>query len=170
MKDKIEISFVFNDANYHGAYQEHLKHRQKMWIRVRSALCVLMVLFGGYLLVVQSQSGKSGIFGPLFITAGSVGFLRPMIWQMWHERNVRKHPAYHTTLHYTFDQKGVHVDGKQGRYLLAWGELYECVLRRKGVLVYPEKKKFLWIPRRCFSVDQWNSLDALYCTTKKNVV
>ena len=159
MKEKVDVSFTFNDTNYHGAYKEHLKHRRKVWIIVRSILCVLMVMFGAYLTIVNSQPLEGGVpafFGPLFITAGSVGFLRPMIWQMWHERNVRKHSAYGTKLRYVFSENGVKIIGKQGDFQLAWDELYECVLRKKGVLIYPQKKQFLWIPKRSFNSDQWS--------------
>jgi len=79
----------------------------------------------------QKQStGGNTFFGPLFVTAGSIGFLRPMIWQMWHERNVRK-------------------------YSLPWEKLYEYVIRSKGLLIYIDKKRFLWVPKKVFKENQW---------------
>ena len=103
-------------------------------------------------------AGVNAAFGPLFITAGSVGFLRPMIWQMWHERNVRKNVAYGTKLNYSFSESGVSVRGSQGKFELPWEELYEMVITKKGVLLYQTKKGYLWIPRKAFTEIQWSDL------------
>lgn len=158
MSDKVKVTFEFNDTNYHGAYREHLRHRNKMWIYIRSILCILIIGFGAYLMVAYAQKQSTGgntFFGPLFVTAGSIGFLRPMIWQMWHERNVRKNPNYGSEIQYTFDHTGIKVSGEKGEYSLPWEKLYEYVIRSKGLLIYIDKKRFLWVPKKVFKENQW---------------
>lgn len=85
-------------------------------------------------------------FGYIFIAAGSVGFLRPMIWQMWHERIARKNPAYGTKVNYLFNNQGVTISGTKGSFLLKWQDLYELTFTKKGLLIYQTKKQYLWIP------------------------
>lgn len=86
----------------------------------------------------------------VFVAGGSVGFLRPMIWQMWHERGIRKHPAFGTKMFFTFGDDGVEVGGKKGKYQIKWEDLFELKITKKGVLMYTSKKSFLWIPVKCF--------------------
>ena len=146
----IQVAYTFNDKNYHGAYKEHLKHRQKLWIYGRSLLCVLIILFGAYLLIYGQEEKTNELLSYIFICGGSLGFMRPMIWQMWHERGVRKNPAYNTKLQFFFKQEGVSVIGNEGKVELKWEQIMDLHVTAKGVLVYPDPKRFLWVPKSAF--------------------
>ncbi|MDB9741691.1 YcxB family protein [Akkermansiaceae bacterium] len=140
--NEIKLSYQFNDQNYHGAYKAHMQHRYKRWIYLRSFICICMILLGGYLMTFT----KERAFAYMFVTAGSLAFLRPIIWQMWHERIARKNPAWGSKLHFTFNDEGVSLSGNQGSFTFPWADLFEVYLAKKGILIYLNRKKYLWIP------------------------
>lgn len=140
---KIKISFELSEKNYHGAYSQHIKHRYKWWMRIRLLFCISVILIGAYLISFTSEKGI-GYFSVVF---GSFGIMRPMIWQMWHERNVRKNPAFGTIINYTFSKKKLTISGEQGEYSVPLTQIYEFVYARKGLLIYLNKKRYLWIPK-----------------------
>lgn len=85
---------------------------------------------------------------------GSLGFMRPMLWQMWHERGLRKHPAYETEVHYEFSEKGIKMSGRAGDADVPWSGFYQVRPTKKGLLIYQDKKQYLWIPKADFQTGQ----------------
>ena len=81
-----------------------------------------------------------------FILLGSVGYMRPMIWQMWNERKLRKHPAYGTEIIYTFGADEIIMDGASGKVVVPWCALSEVVETKSGLFLYQNKKDYIWIP------------------------
>ena len=90
--------------------------------------------------------------------AGSLGFMRPMLWQMWQERGLRKHSAYDSMVRYTFSSSGVSMAGKAGDMKVDWSEFYELKALKKGLLIYQDKKQYMWIESSAFGEGQ---LDAV---------
>lgn len=84
------------------------------------------------------------------ILMGSVGFIRPMIWQMWSERKLRKHPAYGSKITYSFGSEEITMDGISGKVVVPWCALSEVVATRAGILLYQNKKDYIWIPAQDF--------------------
>lgn len=140
------VSFILNDKNYHGAYMQHLLHRRRGWMLVRSIACLLCVCLGAYFLTLTSQRP----LGYIFVAGGTLGLLRPMIWQVWHERMVRRNAAYGTRISYVFSKQGVEIKGEQGDFEIAWDKLVDLAITKKGLLLYPNKKSYLWIPKAAF--------------------
>lgn len=111
--------------------------------------------------MVMDPGSKRGMFGGFLVMVGSVGFIRPMLWQMWHERVLRKHPAYETEVKYTFSPSGITMDGKAGKATMAWADVYQIKVTRKGLLIYQDKKQYLWIPESDFESGQMQEVAAL---------
>ncbi|MFC4993474.1 YcxB family protein [Rubritalea tangerina] len=158
MDQKIIITSTFDGTSQHGSYFQHMLYRHRWWVVLRSLLCVAGICFGAYLI---EPGSKAGALGGILVMAGSLGFMRPMLWQMWHERGLRKHPAYGSKVVYRFDEEGVEMRGKAGDADVAWGALYELKPTRKGLLIYQDKKHYLWIPKSDFKYGQMEEVAAL---------
>lgn len=148
MEQSISIKSKFDGRSHHGAFRQHLQHRWKWWLLARIFVCVALVVIGTVVAVKYSGQGHklADFISVAFILMGSVGFIRPMIWQMFAERKLRKHPAYQSVIHYTFSNKGIKMSGKAGKADVPWSSFEEVVITLKGLLIYQDKKEYLWIP------------------------
>jgi len=117
-------------------------------MQIRRFACLAMLIIGAYFAVKTYGSGnKFADFVTIsFILIGSIGFVRPMIWQMWSERKLRKHPAFGSKIDYAFNPKEVIIDGSSGTVNVPWSEFYEVVETKNGLLMYQNKKDYLWVP------------------------
>lgn len=147
MKDSIKATFQFDGTTQHGAVQQHMMHRWKFWIILRATVCLLAVIGGGYLIVTRGPHVMAGFL----VAGGAVGFLRPMVWQMWSERGLRKHAAFGKSVTYRFHQHGIEMRGGAGDVELSWSDVYELVPCKRGLLIYMNKRDYLWVPDTAFS-------------------
>jgi len=153
---QIEVTVPMNDTTYHGVYRMHLWRRHKLWIIIRSALCVCAVGYGGFLLTTKG----SHVFASVLVTMGTLGFLRPLIWQMLHERGLRKHPTYGKNIRYIFNETQVGVDGSKGQVNVLWSEVIDFYHNKKGLLIYINKSSYLWFPRSLLSLAEVEQLES----------
>ncbi len=105
------------------------------------------MLAGGYLIVTRGQH----VLAAFLVSGGAVGLLRPMIWQMWSERSLRKHPAYEQDVTYVFYESGIEITGSAGNASLAWHDIESVVPCKRGTLLYTDKNDYLWVPNSAFS-------------------
>lgn len=96
---------------------------------------------------------KLQIIGGVLVTMGTFGLMRPMIWQMLHERGLRKHPAYYSRIRYIFSAEGMKMAGKAGAVKVPWNEFFEVVNSPKGLFFYQNKKSYIFIPSSDLSVE-----------------
>lgn len=101
---------------------------------------------------------KPQAIGGALVAMGSIGLMRPMIWQMLHERGLRKHPAFGTQIRYTFTVEGMQMSGKAGSADVSWSEFFEVVETTKGLLIYQNKKSYIWIPVCDIASDQASTI------------
>ncbi|MGJ8672071.1 YcxB family protein [Rubritalea sp.] len=151
MAEPITIITAFDGKSQHGSFPQHMWHRYRWWVITRSVLCVVAVCLGAYLM---EPGTKGGVIGGGLVMVGSLGFMRPMLWQMWQERGLRKHPAYNTKVRYTFSEKGLSMAGSAGEATVTWEELYELKSTKKGLLIYTDKKQYIWIAAAAFGEGQ----------------
>ena len=159
MTKEISIVAPFDGQSQHGSFPQHMWHRFRWWVILRSLFCIAGICFGAFIL---EPGTKMGLLGGVLVTAGSLGFMRPMLWQMWQERGLRKHPAYDTTVHYTFSEVGVKMSGEIGDAEVPWSEFYELVPTKKGLLIYQDKKQYLWIAKSSFKGEQMQEVVSLF--------
>ena len=110
----------------------------------------------------EVQQKNMEVLGAMFVSAGSIAMVRPLLWQMWHERLARKNPAYGSKMHYVFSEEGVAIAGNQGKYSLSWEELYDAAQMKKGIHLYTAKKSYLWIPKVAFGEEDWVCFKSSY--------
>lgn len=157
--EPITIISTFDGSGQHGSMTQHMWHRYRWWVVLRSLLCVAAVCLGAYLM---EPGTKGGAIGAVLVMAGSLGFMRPMLWQMWQERGLRKHPAYGSKVRYTFSERGLSMAGKAGQAEVEWNALYELKPVRKGLLIYQDKRQYLWIERAAFGTGQLEAVLELW--------
>jgi len=146
MKDSVVATFIFDGISQHGAVQQHMMHRWKFWILLRATVCLFAVIAGGYLIVTRGQHVLAGFL----VAGGAAGFLRPMVWQMWSERRLRKHPAYGKEVSFCFGIHEITMKGGAGDATLRWEKVYEVVSCKRGILIYVNAKDYLWVPNSAF--------------------
>lgn len=164
MEKPIIIDSIFDGKSHHGAFRQHLHHRWKWWLRARAFVCIALVIIGAFIAVKYSGQGKKlpDFISIAFILLGSVGLIRPMIWQMFAERKFRKHKAYRTKIRYEFSADGIKMSGNAGKADVPWESFYEVVETPKGLLIYQNKKEYLWIPASDFRVGEMNSICSMF--------
>ncbi len=148
MEKTIAIESMFDGRSHHGSFRQHLRHRWRGWLLLRKIVCIALVVIGGCLALKTQGSGNKfdQFITTSFILMGSIGYMRPMIWQMWNERKLRKHPAYGTKISYVFQKDEVIMDGVSGKVHVPWSQFIEVVETKTGLLIYQNKKDYLWIP------------------------
>ncbi len=167
MDEVIKIESMFDGRSHHGSYRQHLWHRWRWWLVLRRFVCIALVVIGGIYAVKTYGRGdkRANFITTSFILLGSVGYMRPMIWQMWNERKLRKHPAYDTKITYTFSAEEVIMDGVSGKAVVPWCALSEVVETKLGMLLYQNKKDYLWIPAYDFKDGQMGEIVRLHEST-----
>lgn len=155
MGNIIEITSKFDGPSQHGSFTKHMWCRYRWWVVLRSLLCIAAIFFGATLI---EPGTKVGAFGGFLMMVGSLGFMRPMLWQMWHERGLRKHPAYETEVHYEFSNDGIKMSGVAGDANVPWSGFHQVRETRKGLLIYQDKKQYLWIPKADFQPGQMQEI------------
>ncbi|MFC5050376.1 YcxB family protein [Rubritalea spongiae] len=155
MAKPITIITQFDGKSQHGSFPQHMWHRYRWWVITRSLLCIAAICLGAYLMEPGSEGG---LIGGGLVMVGSLGFMRPMLWQMWQERGLRKHPAYNSKVRYTFSENGISMAGKAGEADVAWNELHELKQSKKGLLIYKDKKQYIWIANDAFEAGQMEAI------------
>ncbi len=161
---------MFDGRSHHGSFREHLRHRWGGWILLRRFVCVAMIIIGGIFAVkTYGRGNKEANFVTIsFILLGSVGFMRPMIWQMWSERKLRKHPSYETEIEYVFEMENVTMNGSSGEVRVPWDIFLEVVETKKGLLLYQNKKDYLWIPGYDFKSGEMTRVVSFHASVISN--
>ena len=168
MEENIKISSMFDGRSHHGSFSEHLWYRWRRLMLIRRFACIAMLLIGCYFALKTYGSGnKFADFVTIsFILIGSIGFIRPMIWQMWSERKLRKHPAFGSKIEFSFGANEVVMNGSSGSVNVPWSEFYEVVKTKKGLLMYQNKKDYLWIPEYDFKSGEMEEIVSFHAAYK----
>ena len=166
MEKSVTIESMFDGRSHHGAFREHLRYRWKWWLLARSLVCVALVIIGTIFAIKYSGKGNKlpDFISVAFILLGSVGLIRPMIWQMVAERRFRKHKAYDSRIRYEFNPQGIKMSGIAGKADASWSAFYEVVETPKGLLIYQTKKEYIWIPSYDFRVGEMKEICSMFNT------
>ncbi len=167
-KESIQIESMFDGRSHHGSFGEHLWYRWKTFMMLRRFACIGMLLMGAvFAMKTYGQGDKLANFVTIsFILIGSIGYIRPMIWQMWSERKLRKHPAYGSQIEFCFSPDEVSMAGTSGVVNVPWKEFFEVVETKKGLLMYQNKKDYLWVPGYDFKAGEMAQVVSMHRVAK----
>ena len=158
MPHTITAKLVFDDSSQLGAFRLHMWHRYRIWLLLRTALSILLIIIGFILLMSHGPNPMP----LLMIMVGTFALLRPMIWKIMHSRNLRKLPGFGQQVTYTFSAESISIHGEDKQATVKWEDLFEPVTTKHGLLLYHGKKSYTWIPQSAFeslddfqTVSQW---------------
>ena len=146
MPDSIKAKLVFDESSHLGAFRVHMWHRYRIWLMLRTALSITLILAGLILLMTRGPNPMP----VLMLMVGTFALLRPLIWKIMHARNLRQLPGYGQTVVYTFTPAGIEINGEDRQGKVRWGDLFETVPCKQGLLLYHAKKSYTWIPHDAF--------------------
>jgi hypothetical protein len=111
---------------------------------IGGAICLLAAL---YYVAVQSRSWIEGL--PFIIFGTFLLFARPLaFWQF--RRAIMRSPSYGSVITYTFTTDQFAISGEGHDATIAWTKLYSATESKGGLLLYPQKNLFHWIPATAF--------------------
>lgn len=70
-------------------------------------------------------------------------------WQF--DRAARRSPSFGSEMTYTFDPEQVVNSGEGHHAIFTWKTLYSATVTEEGILLYPNKNLFHWIPVTAFA-------------------
>lgn len=146
MPDSIKAKLVFDESSHLGAFRIHMCHRYRIWLMIRTSLSITLILAGLILLMTRGPNPMP----VLMLMVGTFALLRPLIWKIMHARNLRQLPGYGQTVVYTFTPAGIEINGEDRQGKVSWGDLFETVPCKQGLLLYHAKKSYTWIPHDAF--------------------
>jgi YcxB-like protein len=124
-------------------------HRRTRWqTRLVPVVAITFVGLGVYLAVTAGRSWIDGLppilFGVLLLLLGG-----PLVyWQF--RRSARRSPSYGCEMTWTFDPQQIGIAGEGFNSTFTWKKLYSASISPAGLLLYPQKNLFHWIPRSAF--------------------
>ena len=108
-------------------------------------------------------------FGIMILSYGLYCVTRKKILEFRFKRNIEKNPGYQIPTKWEFTENGITQTSKLGSSELSWSAIYETVTTPEGVLLYPQKNLYFWIPVRYFEYDeQFHELEELLAKKTKN--
>ena len=99
------------------------------------------------------QQPASRATGGAAIGCGVWCLMRKWLLGIQSRRAVQKSPQYRKTFNWTFSEQELQGEGEQSSFKTAWNQFAETVSTPNGLLLYPVKNIYYWIPRNGFSSD-----------------
>jgi hypothetical protein len=90
----------------------------------------------------------------LFFLLGIAGITLPL-WRIpILKRNIRRMPNCGKTVRWTLDEKSLHGEGDGFTFTQDWSTLFSATITNEGILIYPQKRVFYWVPTEGFSAEE----------------
>ncbi len=146
MSEEITASYTFDSATVMPGVR---------WSSQRTLLGQMRVPIYGCILVLGSLGvylGERNRFpGMLLIVAAVIGIFgwRYGLWRC--RRSIETSPSYQKLIAYRFSESGVEMETPASKGQSTWDAFIQSYLTPDGVLLYPQKGIFYWLPESAFS-------------------
>ena len=142
---RITAHYIWNIDNVRQGFETHRKLLPLT--RVGTFLGISLLAWGAYE-SITSEYWFQGL--PLILFGGFLLFgAGPLaLWQF--QRTARQVPGYDRQITYTFDPAKVVVSGEDYHSTFTWQNLFSATTSDEGILLYPQKGVFHWIPSSAF--------------------
>lgn len=167
MSEEITASYTLDVASFAPSYRWNYRKRGKPALRV--AILVLVAVVVGALIVFEAKHGRAWwSLTPILVIPCLVLIFGSKLRSWINDKAVRKMPGYGETIVWQIREDGFenHL-GKSGGFN-TWEHIFESVTTPQGVLIYPQKDIFYWLPKTAFNseADYNRFLDLLAAKTK----
>ena len=142
----ITARFRWNVENLRKGFAIHCKTLRMT--KLILVMAVVLIGWGAY----EAFTSERWVEGLPLVIFGTVLFLgaRPLaFWQF--RRAARRAPSYDSEITYTFDPQQIVVAGEGHHSTFTWKKLYSATISNDGILLYPQKTLFHWVPVTAFA-------------------
>jgi hypothetical protein len=165
MEKPLIASYCWNWENYHLANSLFVKARTSLAHHIARWLGALVFLAGGIYLAVEPNS-KSGFLAALIgIGLAVYLLLYPRISFHFAVRRGFKNmwrKSADQDVHYEIHEKSVLIEGSLGYSEISWRIFEEAILSPHGIVLLTESKtELFWLPKHCFSDEDYELLEDL---------
>jgi len=142
----VTARYTWNTETLREGFAIHRKTQRAE--KLMPLLAIVFVAWGAY---DSYTSGHWGTGVPPVVAGLLIlfGFRPFMMWQFF--RAVRRSPGYCGEITYTFDPQQIVNSGEGYQATFTWQKLYSATVTRNGILLYPAKNFFHWIPAAAFA-------------------
>jgi len=86
-----------------------------------------------------------------FLSLGFIAITIPLWRVPLLRRNIRRMPNWGKEVDWTLDEKSIHAEGDGFTFTQDWSTIYSVTIAKEGLLVYPQKRLFYWLPLEGFA-------------------
>jgi len=111
-------------------------------------VCGVFLLF---VFVYQFRHSPFPSWSYLLLILGIIGLCLPSLKIWFAKRKIRRMPNLGEKVTWTFDENQMTGTGDGSSFSHSWDTIHSATLGREGLLIYPKKGIFYWIPSLAFS-------------------
>lgn len=111
---------------------------------------VLLLIFGT--IIVREPASRG--FGGVCIGTGVYCLLRKWIFGIQNRRGIRKSPYYRKAISWQIQEHQLSAETEGATWSVAWDNFYETLTTPDGLLLYPYKNMYYWLPKTAFGSEQ----------------
>lgn len=161
MMDKIEVTIQFTAEDLQYAYKLHFYKTSPFRSRLVLILGVILVILGFILVLLQSITGLITWVSWFFVGYG----LLVMFYYYWRINRMgkvafKKLIEFHYPFIFTFTADGVQTVGKTVSSTNTWEHYQSALLRPDMLLLYPNKLRFILLPKKYFKDEEFEQINA----------
>ena len=145
----IEAKVVLSEENITLAVNLHYSYKQKQ-LKYVPIFGVLLILTA---IPVATSYGFSSLMLPILIW-GLLLIGLQFIMKELTKRNFKSIPTFNEEIRYQFDEAKLSATSAHTEFSHTWESMSEAIVRTDGILVYPQKNAFLWLPKSTFSSEE----------------
>ena len=152
-------------------YRRMITHRLLIWLmRIIGAFFVISSLITVAYFLMTEQGDEVYSIVPGFVMG--IFFIFVSFITLWKtRRNLRKLPALNKQVNWTIDDTGFGGKSEGFDFSTSWPMIYSVTIEKEGLLVYPQKYVFHWLPASGFqSPEEYEAAKAIIKTHVKKVV
>ena len=159
--DKVEVTIQFTPEDLQYAYKLHFHKMNPLRSKLVLILGGILILLGIILVVLQSMAGIISWASWFFIIYG----LLLVTYYYWRFNRMgkaayKKLVDFHNPFAFTFTSDGVLSVGKTVKSDNTWEHYQIALIRSDIILLYPNKLRFVLLPKSYFSDGEFEQITA----------
>jgi hypothetical protein len=159
MMEKVEVTIQFTPEDLQLAYKLHFLKMNPFRSRLVLILGVLLVLLGFLLVFLQSIAGMITWISWFFVVYG----ILIVVYYYWRisrmgKAGFKKLIEFHHPFTFSFTNEGVKSIGKTAKSDNTWEHYQVALVRPEIILLYPNKLRFVLLPKKYFTDEEFEQL------------
>jgi hypothetical protein len=160
--DTVKVTIQYTAEDLQKAYNLHFKKMHPFRSKLVLILGGLLVLLGVFLAVLQSISGVITWMSWFFVIYGML----VVFYYFWKYNRMgktafRKLTEFHYPFTFTITEEGIQTVGKNVESKNSWEHYQSALVTQHFVILYPNKLRFVLLPKKYFSDEDFALLSGL---------